>query len=229
MSGPNCRELNSSDDGLPTSDTNCSFDSPVESVFRSASLFATRSVQKTDKLDLQRLLLQNSNNPPALKSYSGSSEGFTLLQQSTDPLYYQRPLAERLDVAFWAVALGLGSGSALLRTALGESGTLPQAVSLVDPFRRTILHVVASTLARGTRMSIRYSETHGCSELEAQERESVEGRNSTKTLENELLLTSCRLESLPKGTTCAETKPALYNIWSANAVLDPYLEQPQPW
>lgn len=64
MSGQNCREPSSSDDGLPTSDTNCSFDSPVESVFRGAVLFDTGSVQKTDELDLPRLLLQNSNNPP---------------------------------------------------------------------------------------------------------------------------------------------------------------------
>jgi len=187
MSGPNCTEPSSSNDGSPTSDSDCSFPSPIKSVFEGAVLFDKGSVQKTDELDLLRLLLQNSNNPPALKSYSGSSEGFSLLQQSTDPLYYQRPLAERLDVAFWVVQVGLRSKPALLQIALGESATLAQAISLVDTFGNTILHVVAVMLARRTRKFIEHSETHGCSELEAQEHESLDGRDFTKTLENELL------------------------------------------
>ncbi len=187
MSGQNCREPSSSDDGLPTSDTKCSMWSPVELVFKGTASSDKWFVQKTDELDLQRLLLQNSNNPPALKSYSGPSEGFSLLQQSTDPLYYQRPLAERLDVAFWAVAVGLRSGPALLQAALGESGTLPQTVSLIDPSGRTILHVVAVLLGRSKRIFIDRSETHGYSEPAAQEHKIIDGRDFTKTLENELL------------------------------------------
>lgn len=155
-------------------------------------LFVKGSVQKTDELDLLRLLLQNSNNPPALKSYSGSSEGFSLLQQSTDPLYYQRPLAERLHVAIWAVGVGLRSDPALLQATLGESGTLAQAVSLVDHFGRIILHIVAVTLARRTRYSIHHSETQGISEKEAQGFKSVDGKDFTMTLEN-VLLTSWQI------------------------------------
>ncbi len=187
MSCPKCRELNSSDDGLPTSDSYCSFKSPIEAVCQEAVFFDKGSVQKTDELDLLRLLLQNSNNPPALKSYSGSSEGFSLLQQSTDPLYYKRSLAERVEIAFWAVSVGYRTKPTLLQVALGENVTLAQVVSLVATPAMTILHVIAVTLARRTRMSIEHSETYGYSELAAQEHKSIDGRDFTKTLENELL------------------------------------------
>ncbi len=187
MSGQNCREPSSSDDGLPTSDTKCSMWSPVELVFEGTASFDKWFFQKTDELDLQRLLLQNSNNPPALRSCGPSGESFSLLQQSTDPLYYKRPLVERVEIAFCAVEVGWGSKPTLLHVALGESATLAQVVSWVDTSAMTILHVIAVTLARRTRMSIEHSETHGYSELAAQEHRNIDGRDFTKTLENELL------------------------------------------
>jgi hypothetical protein len=96
-------------------------------------------------------------------------------------------LAERLDVAFRAVRVGLRSRPALLQIALGESATLAQANSLVDTSGNTILHVIAVTLAKRTRISMYHPETHTVPEREAQEHERVDGKDFTETLENEML------------------------------------------
>jgi len=160
---------------LLTFDTDCRGLTPIEFVFRGFTSYEKEPHQNTERLDVMRLLLRGSNSPPGVESYSGSSEGFSLLQQSTDPLYYQQPLAKRVDVAFKVVKNRNHSAPALLQIALGESITSAQAVSLVDTRGRTILHIVAYMLAQRTVLSIAYN------------RQFEEGRDPIMTLEEELL------------------------------------------
>ena len=132
-----------------------------------------------------------------------------MVQQSTDPFYYQRPLADRAEVAFTLVTSTINSAPALMQLALGESITSAQATSLVDTNGRTILHTLAFKLAIETWRIVRGDAFGNC--------DIRDGKFIVKTLENELL-TPDRLEGLPKEYTCIETEPALYIISTANAV-----------
>lgn len=179
-----CRELSSSDDHLLTFDTGCRGFTPLHYAFVAVQVAPDESRQVG--LDVVRLLLQESDNPPKIGWYRGVEEGFSMLQQSTDPFYYQRPLADRAEVAFKLIRSSTNSELALMQIALGESITSAQAASLVDNSGRTTLHTVAFTLATGTS-SMTYGRFCGGDKWEAQSYRIRDGKDITRTLENELL------------------------------------------
>lgn len=148
-----CRQRRSFDDRLLTFKTGYRGFTPVRLALALLE-FSTDESRQTG-LDVVRLLLQESDNPPEIEWYNGQQEGFSMLQQRTDPLYYQRPLADRANVALNVIKYTLHPEPALMQLALGESITSPQAASLVDYSRRTILHTVAYTLAIETWHVIR--------------------------------------------------------------------------
>lgn len=55
--------------------------------------------------EIPRLLFNETEFTPSLSNYRGSANGFVLWQEALDPIYYQRPLEERLEIAR-VVALG---------------------------------------------------------------------------------------------------------------------------
>lgn len=46
-----------------------------------------------------RLLFNETEFTPSSLEYRGSAKGFVLWQESLDPIYYQRPLEDRCEVA----------------------------------------------------------------------------------------------------------------------------------
>lgn len=149
-----CRKSTSSDEGSLAIDTSCRFMTLVELWIYNLQLFKDEFGQIDESgqisLDVLRLLLRETNNPPEIEWYPGQTEGFSLLQQSTDPFYYQRPLADRADVAFDLVTYSVQSDPKLMQLALGESIISAQAASLVATSGRTILHAVACKLSHVT-------------------------------------------------------------------------------
>lgn len=148
------RKSTSSEEGLLAIDTSCRGMTLVELWIYNSPLFKDEFGQIDESgqisLDVLRLLLRETNNPPDFKRYFGQTEGFSLLQQSTDPFYYQRPLADRADVAFDLVSYSVQSDPKLMQLALGESIISAQAASLVATSGRTILHAVAYKLSHVT-------------------------------------------------------------------------------
>lgn len=88
-----------------------------------------------------RLLLNETGCEPDLSNYQGSGEGFSMWQQALDPLYYQRPLEERYEVA---MALTYHqNGPEVLRSALAR-GALPSLTHcMTDRNGETLLHAIA--------------------------------------------------------------------------------------
>ena len=88
-----------------------------------------------------RLLLNETECEPRLGLYSGSKEGFSMWQQTLDPLYYQRSLKERFQVA---MSLVYGwNGPEILRLALALGPLPPLAHCMTDRYGETLLHAVA--------------------------------------------------------------------------------------
>lgn len=105
-------------------------------------------MQAESRLDILRMLLGVSDSPPELDAYVGPKDGFSILQQNTDPLYYGRPLEDRLSTAFCIarestfLSPGLG-GPDLLQSVLGESSSSAHVVSSTTNGGETVLHLVA--------------------------------------------------------------------------------------
>lgn len=98
-----------------------------------------------------RLLLNETEREPNLAWYRGSKEGFSMSQQDLDPLYYQRPLEERFEVAMSLA--DCGNGPEVLRLALAR-GALPSlAHCMTNCNGETLLHAVASGWVERTRFS----------------------------------------------------------------------------
>lgn len=79
-----------------------------------------------DTSGLWRLLLDKTDRELDLGNFIGSSGGFSHWQRIVDPLYYQRPVEERLAVAFSLVRSR--SRPDVVRRALGV-GSLPPLTS----------------------------------------------------------------------------------------------------
>ena len=124
-----------------------------------------------------RLLLRESDSPPELAFYRGPKEGFSLFQQSTDPVYYQRPIEERLDVAYNMVWYH-GYTTALLQTVLGDNIDAAQASSLVVRRGTTVLHIIARAIGRQTARV----KSHQRSTQKDPPFEAVEAMDSAKEL-----------------------------------------------
>lgn len=87
-----------------------------------------------------RLLLNETGREPDLSMYQGSKEGFSMWQQALDPLYYQRPLEERFEVAM-SLAYRHNRPE-VLRSALAR-GALPSlAHCMTDRNGETLLHAI---------------------------------------------------------------------------------------
>lgn len=150
----NRRKMTSSDKRLLTLEIGCRGITSVQSVLKYMQ-FVVRDESRQLSLDVMRLLLRETDNPPEIEWYRGPIEGFSMFQQSTDPFYYQRPLADRVEVAFDMAMFTFNSEPALMQLALGESITSAQAASLVDTCGRTVLHTVVFKLAKKTSYIIR--------------------------------------------------------------------------
>ena len=91
---------------------------------------------------LPRLLIKETERAD-LGWYRGSKEGFSLWQQALDPFHYQKPLAERIEVA---VAIDAKPDALRLSVALGPLPPLAHSIS--DRRGRTLLHAVAIGMGR---------------------------------------------------------------------------------
>lgn len=91
-----------------------------------------------------RLLLNETEREPSLACYEGSKEGFSMWQQTLDPLYYQRPIEERFAVAMDLIYRGNGAEVSLL--ALTPGPLPPLAHCVTNHQAETLLHAIASGL-----------------------------------------------------------------------------------
>ena len=94
-----------------------------------------------EELIVPRLLLNETERGSDLGWYSGPKEGFSLWQQALDPFFYQRPLEERINVAFSLAGNNNGPDVLRLSVALGPLPPLAHATTGSDG--RTLLHAVA--------------------------------------------------------------------------------------
>lgn len=102
-----------------------------------------------------RLLLNETEREPDLACYLGSKQGFSMWQQALDPLYYQRSLEERFEVAM-SLTYGWKNGPEVLRLALAR-GALPSlAHCMTNRFGETLLHAVARGM--GYRIHLRSTD-----------------------------------------------------------------------
>ena len=99
-----------------------------------------------EEIKIPRLLLNETESGSDLGWYSGPKEGFSLWQQALDPIFYQRPLEERIDVAFSLAENNNGLDIFRLSVALGPLPPLAHFVS--DRLGRTLLHAVALAMGR---------------------------------------------------------------------------------
>ena len=96
-------------------------------------------------LDVSRLLIQETDHELDLHSYNGPKEGFCMWQQNADPLYYERPLQERFEIAI-TLAHDVWNGPDTFRVSLAH-GPLPSlALSMTDSQGNRLLHAVAWAL-----------------------------------------------------------------------------------
>ena len=90
-------------------------------------------------LEIAYLLLPESSTDFDLTFYA-TTQGFSLWQQHVDPDYYQRPLEERVRIAFTLVPY---NNSAVLRKAIA-CGPMPDEVVTIENHQgQTLLHAVA--------------------------------------------------------------------------------------
>lgn len=79
-----------------------------------------------------------------LDSYEGSKEGFSVWQQYLDPLYYQRPLEERVGIA---IDLAMNwNGPDTLRLSLALGPLLSLAHSIANGWGVTLQTAVARAM-----------------------------------------------------------------------------------
>ena len=104
------------------------------------------NITAKEEIKIPRLLLNETERDSDLGLYSGPKEGFSLWQQALDPFFYQRPLEERIEVAFsvakhdneldvFRLAVALGPLPPLAHTTFNSNG-------------RTLLHAVANGMGR---------------------------------------------------------------------------------
>ena len=94
-----------------------------------------------EELIVPRLLLNETERGFDLGLYSGPKEGFSLWQQALDPFFYQRPLEERMNVAFSLA--GSNNGPDVLRLSVALGPLPPLAHATTDSGGRTLLHAIA--------------------------------------------------------------------------------------
>lgn len=98
---------------------------------------------KAKAIDTVRLLLCEGNLEPPLFLYLACTETFTLWQQSTQPLYYELSLQERVRIAIWVSHSALWkTKSGAFRAALTRDIFPTPAVSMRASESRTLLHAV---------------------------------------------------------------------------------------
>ena len=101
------------------------------------------------RLDIQRLLLRQSDSLPSIARYGGPEEGFKILQQSVDPMYYQKSPAERVETAIEAARWNRFANIATpTESILGSDVDLAWAYSYENSDGDTLLHSVAFALGR---------------------------------------------------------------------------------
>ena len=88
-----------------------------------------------------RFFLREGTFEPSLSDFRGTLEGFKLLQQHTDPLYYSRPFEERLEVAFRLI--DKRGSPKLIETALGVKVISSRHLTTPATCGRTLVGVVA--------------------------------------------------------------------------------------
>lgn len=91
-----------------------------------------------------RLLLNETEHEIYIGWYYGSKEGFSALQQSLDPLYYQRPLEERVRIAIDIAIHGNEPEVVRLSLALGPLPSLTH--SMTGRWGRTLVNAVAKAM-----------------------------------------------------------------------------------
>ena len=99
-----------------------------------------------EEIKIPRLLLNETERESDLGWYSGPKEGFSLWQQALDPFFYQRPLEERMKLAFSLAEHDNGLDVFRLAVALGPLPPLAHATFTSDG--RTLLHAVANGMGR---------------------------------------------------------------------------------
>lgn len=118
---------------------------------RTALEFAMRC---PNPLELPRLLLSKTEREPDLRNFYGPPEGFSMWQQAIDPLYYQRPLEERVDLACYLVSIG--NDAEVFRIALNCNRISPQILSMAGKDWEEALHAVTGSMNTST-MSLELS------------------------------------------------------------------------
>lgn len=102
-------------------------------------------------LGILRLLLRQTEIEPQLSQYGGPKEGFLMLQQHTDSLYYERPLEERIEVATSLAEDSLMNPPEVFKIALARDGIFAPALFPKNKRGETLLHIVAGNIGRLVR------------------------------------------------------------------------------
>ena len=114
----------------------------------------------SEAIKLPRLLMNETERGSDLCLYRGSKEGFSLWQQALDPLYYQKPLVERIEVA-----VEIDAKPDALRLSVAQGPLPPRAHSISNRLGRTLLHAVALGMGRTlcwNRSDLMDVSSHGC-------------------------------------------------------------------
>lgn len=96
-------------------------------------------------LDVARLLIQETDSEPDFRSYFGPKEGFCVWQQNADPLYYEKPLQERIEIAI-ALARSPTNGADTFRVSLAHGPLSSLAPCMTNSEGLTPLHAAARSL-----------------------------------------------------------------------------------
>ena len=104
------------------------------------------------RLEIQRLLLPRSDSLYDIARYGGPQEGFRMLQQFTDPMYYQRPPVERVEIAITATLnTTFINITTPIQTILGSGIDLGWAYSYKNSGGDTLLHVTTHAFGQSVR------------------------------------------------------------------------------
>ena len=125
----------------------------------SLQLVISNHINYLEAVQGSRLLLNETEYDEIdISWYCGSREGFSMWQQSLDPLYYQRPLKERVGIAI-DLADSATNGPDVIRLSVAL-GPLPSlAHSIVGRSGSTLLNAVA--YAMGLRMLWSHESENG--------------------------------------------------------------------
>ena len=99
-------------------------------------------------LDILRLFLRQTDIELKLGHFRGPKQGFLVLQQHMDSLYYQKPLEERIEVVTSLAVYSLQNSPEVFKVALARDGIPPQALFLKNTRGETLLHIVAESIGR---------------------------------------------------------------------------------